>query len=287
MFHNPRALGIASVSALLLLAMSGAARAQSEEKEYVLSLPQSDPTKERLRMTLPEGRGLVQAYIQMNLSSDLVLKPVSLSPDVWYGLTDDLSLGLAHSAAGTGGLYGGVGTSLCLAGEDNGCGDVYRNVALLGRYSLLDAGVGLAAQGGLVIGALDPLTLSVQLGIAGRWEMAPIAVVFQPSIQIGITERDSGVEGVAGNTEVITIPVAAMFDVMPELSVGLQTGVTLLLEDIGETWVVPVSLGGRYLITPAIFAELVFSLPAVVQGADTEAGAFDLRTLTLGGGTIF
>lgn len=292
MFHHSRALGIASVSALLLLATPGAARAQSEGTEYVLSLPKSDPTKERLRMTLPEGRGLVQAFIQMSLSSDLVLKPVSLSPDVWYGLTDDLSLGLAHSAAGTGGLYGGVGTSLCLTGKDDppvpgDCGDVYSNVALLGRYSLLDTGVGLAAQGGLVIGALDPLTLSVQLGVAGRWEMAPIAVVFHPTIQIGVTERESEIEGETGNTEVITLPVAVMYDVMPELSVGLQTGVSLLLEDVGNTWVVPVSLGGRYLVTPAIFAELVFSLPAVVQGAETEAGAFDTRTLTLGGGTVF
>ena len=161
------------------------------------------------------------------------------------------------------------------------------NVALLGRYSLLDSGVGLAAQGGLVIGALDPLTLSVQLGVAGRWEMAPIAVVFQPSILIGITERESEVMGVAGNTEVITLPVAAMYDVMPELSVGLQTGVSLRLEDVGNTWVVPLSVGGRYLVTPAIWAELVFSLPAVIQGADTDAGAFDTRTLTLGGGTVF
>ena len=287
MFHHPRALGIASVSALLLLATSGAARAQSEGTEFELALPQSDPTKERLRMTLPEGRVLVQGYIQMSLSTDAVLEPLSLSPDVWYGLTDDLSLGLAHSAAGTGGLYGAAGNSLCLTGTSNGCADVYSNVALLGRYSLLDAGVGLAAQGGLVIGALDPLTLSLQLGVAGRWEMAPIAIVFQPSILIGLTEREGAIEGTSGNTEVITLPVSAMYDVMPELAVGLQTGVAFFLEDIGNTWVVPLSLGGRYLVTPAIWAELVFSLPAVVQGADTGTGAFDTRTLTLGGGTVF
>ena len=286
--HCRRALGIASVSVLLLLAMSGAARAQSEGTEFELALPKSDPTKERLRMTLPEGRLLVQAFVEASLSTDLAFKPVSLSPDVWYGLTDDITLGLAHSAAGIGGLYGGVGTSLCLtAGVENGCPDVYRNLALLGRYSLLDAGVGLAAQGGLVIGALDPLTLSLQLGVAGRWEMAPIAIVFQPSILIGLTEREGAIEGTSGNTEVITLPVAAMYDVMPELAVGLQTGVSLKIDDIGNTWVVPLSLGGRYAVTPAIWADLVFSLPAVVQGADTETGAFDTRTLTLGGGTVF
>jgi hypothetical protein len=266
---------------LLLLATSGAASAQSEGTEYELALPQSDPTKERLRMTLPEGRVLVQGFIQMSLSSELVLKPVSLSPDVWYGLTEDLSIGLAHSSSGSGGFYGGSNNSLCLTGENNGCPEVYHNAALLGRYSLLDTGVGLAAQGGLVVSNLDPLFLGVQLGVVGRWEMAPIAVVFQPSIYLGISERE------AGNTEALALPVAAMFDVMPELAVGLQTGVALRFDDIGNTWVVPVSLGGRYAIMPGVWAELVFSLPAVVQGADTETGAFDTRTLTLGGGTVF
>lgn len=278
MFQHRRAIGIASVSALLLLALPGAAR--SEEVAFELGLPKSDATKERLRMTLPEGRLLLQASIPISLSTDAVFKPVSLSPDVWYGLTDDLSLGLAHSSAGAGGFYGGAGTSLCLVGADNGCGDVYSNAALLARFSLLDAGVGLAAQGGLVIGSLDPLFLGVQLGVAGRWEMAPIAVVFQPSITIGVTERD------AGNTETLALPVAAMFDATPELAIGLQTGVSFAFEDIGSTWVVPVSLGGRYAIMPGVWAELVFSLPIVVTGADPSPGAFDTRVITLGGGTV-
>jgi hypothetical protein len=273
-----RAIGIASVSALFLLATAGAA--QSEEVAFELGLPKSDATKERLRMTLPEGRLLVQASVQMSLSTDAVFKPVSLSPDVWYGLTEDLSLGLAHSPAGAGGFYGGVANSLCLTGASNGCPNLYSNAALLGRFSLLDTGVGLAAQGGLIIGSLDPLFLGVQLGVVGRWEMAPIAVVFQPSIQIGVTERD------AGNTDTLALPVAAMFDATPELSIGLQTGVSFAFEDIGSTWVVPVSLGGRYAIMPGVWAELVFSLPIVVTGADLAPGAFDTRVLTLGGGTV-
>jgi hypothetical protein len=289
MFSHRRAIGIASISALLLLATAGAARAQSagaeesEEVEYKLALPQSDATKERLRMTLPEGRLLLQASIPISLSTDAVFKPVSLSPDVWYGLTDDLSLGLAHSSAGAGGFYGGAGTSLCLVGSGNGCGDVYSNAALLGRYSLLDAGIGLAAQGGLVIGALDPFLLSVQLGVVGRWEMAPIAVVFQPSVTIGVTERDAEL---GGTSDFLALPVAVMFDATPELSIGLQTGVSFAFEDIGATWVVPVSLGGRYAIMPGVWAELVFSLPIVVTGADPAPGAFDTRVLTLGGGTV-
>jgi hypothetical protein len=328
MFQCRRASGIASVSALLLLvsgaaqaqeeappddsgmeeaapddsgmdeaapddsAMDEPAGTEStdtgSETEYTMGLPQSDPTKERLRMTLPEGRLLVQASIEMNLSTDLAFKPVSLSPDVWYGLTDDISLGLTHSGNGTAGFYGGVSDSLCLVGDSNGCGGVYRNVSLLGRYSLIDTGLGLAAQGGLVVSDIDPFTFGIQLGAVGRWESRPIAVVFHPNVYIGLNRREGdAMLNIAGNSGTLALPVAVMYDVMPALAVGLQTGLTMGFDDVATQWVVPVSLGGRYEVMPGAWAELVFSLPIVVTGADPAPGAFDTRVLTLGGGTVF
>jgi hypothetical protein len=286
MFQCRRVLGITGVFVLLLLSLAGAAHAQSQSGEYTLGLPKSDPTKERLRMTLPKGRVLVQGYIAMSLSSDAAFKPVSLSPDVWYGLMDDLSIGLTHSSVGTGGVYGGTGTSLCLTGAENGCGDFYSNVALLGRYNLIDTGLALAVQGGFVVNGIDPFYLGIQLGAVGRWEYKPIAVVFQPSIYVGLTERE-GVDGVGGNTEAISLPVAAMYDVSPELAVGLQTGVNLGLDDIASQWQLFLSLGGRYVVMPGVWAELAFSLPVVASGAEEGPGAFDTRVLTLGGGTVF
>lgn len=290
MFQCRRALGISSVSVLLLLSLAGAAHAQAQSKEYTLGLPKSDPTKERLRMTLPKGRVLVQGYVAVNLSSDVALKPVSLSPDVWYGFSDDLSLGLTHSSVGTGGVYGGVGTSLCLTGEENGCTSFYNNVALLARYNLIDTGLALAVQGGLVVNNIDPFYFGIQVGAVGRWEHKPLmlSIVFQPSIYVGLTEREGdAMAGVAGNTEAISLPVAAMYDVSPELAVGLQTGVNLGLDDIASQWQLFVSLGGRYVVMPGVWAELAFSLPTVATGADGGPGAFDTRVLTLGGGTVF
>ena len=286
MFQSRRIPGVASVCALLLLMMAGPNRAQAEETTFELGLPQSDPTKERLRMTLPQGRLLVQGFIEMNLSADAAFKPVSLSPDVWYGVRDDISVGLTHSTSGTGGFYGGAGNSLCLTGEDNGCGGLYRNVALLGRYSLIDTGLGVAVGGGLVVSDIDPFTVGIQINAVGRWEHDALAVVFQPSVYLGLNQRE-GVAGVGGNTEAIALPVAAMYDVMPALAVGLQTGLTLGLSDIASQWTVPLSLGGRYVVTPGIWADLVFSLPVLATGNDLAASGFDVRVLTLGAGTVF
>lgn len=290
MYTCRSALGVASVSALLLLVLSGPAQAQSEETEYTLSLPKSDPTKEQLRMTLPKGRVLVQAFLEMNLSTDAAFKPVSLAPDVWYGLKDDISVGITHSASGSGGFYGGVGNSLCLTGDENGCGGLYRNLALLGRYSLIDTGLGLAVGGGLIISDIDPFTVGLQVGAVGRWEHKPLklAVVAQPSVYLGLNRREGDVVAdVGGNTESIALPVAVLYDVDAKLSVGVQTGVTLGLEDVASQWVLPLSAGARYLVTSGIWAELVLSLPTLVTGADPGPGAFDNRVLTLGSGTVF
>lgn len=284
------ALGVASLSALLFLFLSGPAHAQSEETEYTLSLPKSDPTKERLLMTLPKGRVLVQAFLEMNLSADAAFKPVSLAPDVWYGLKDDISIGLTHSANGSDGFYGGVGNSLCLTGDENGCGGLYRNLSLLGRYNLIDTGLGVAVQGGLVIADIDPFTVGLQVGAVGRWEHKPLklAVVAQPSVYLGLNKRDGDVlTGAVGNTERITLPVAVLYDVDGKLSVGAQTGLILGLDDLASQWVLPLSVGARYPVMPDIWAELVFSLPTLVTGADPGPGAFDNRVLTLGGGTVF
>src|SRR5262249_32226978 len=101
------------------------AAAQSDtEPEAVSSSPAgahgTDP------VTLPKSRLLLDAFFEANLSSDATFKPFSVSPDIWYGATDELTVGLVHSSVGGSGFIGGADNSLCLAGKDNGCADLYR-----------------------------------------------------------------------------------------------------------------------------------------------------------------
>ncbi|MEO8550334.1 MAG: hypothetical protein ABI678_10180, partial [Kofleriaceae bacterium] len=37
--------------------------------------------------TLPKGKLALDAFVEMNLSKDAAFKPVSLAPDLWYGVT--------------------------------------------------------------------------------------------------------------------------------------------------------------------------------------------------------
>ncbi|GAB4535738.1 MAG: hypothetical protein Tsb0020_50850 [Haliangiales bacterium] len=230
------------------------------------------------RMTLPKGKLLVQAFVEVNLSADAAFKPVSLAPDIWYGVLDKLSVGLLHSANGATGIYGGVGSSLCLTGEDNGCDGVYHNLGLNARYNLLEHSLPLAIDGGVFINDFDPFLLNVKLGVVGKWQ-GPIAVIFNPTMDVGLTERE------AGNKDTFIIPVAAMYDITNTISVGLQTGVVLPFADLDQLWRVPLTLGGRAVLTNAVWVEAAFTLPAVV-GGDGNATGFDGRVFTLGGGVV-
>src|SRR5262245_59025670 len=95
-------------------------------------------------VTLPKGRVLLDAYLEINLSLAATFDPVSLSPDVWYGATDDITVGLVHSAVGSSGFIGDTGQSLCLVGDL--CGDVYHNVGIDGRYKLKTGPLAYAAE---------------------------------------------------------------------------------------------------------------------------------------------
>src|SRR5215510_14579538 len=124
-----------------LLARRGDAQPETEPdaKPAAMATAGAEGTDQ---LTLPKDRLVLDAFIEANLSSDAVFKPFSISPDLWYGATDDITVGLVHSAVGRSGIIGaggavaGAGNALCLAGTDNGCPDVYPGFGLDARYKL-------------------------------------------------------------------------------------------------------------------------------------------------------
>src|SRR5882757_2600288 len=104
----------------LLLATSvvgaGASRASADEVGASVSTATASDTD---GFVVPKGKLVLDAQLELNLSSGNAFKPVSLAPDLWYGVTDDITLGLVHSGLGETGFIGAVGDSLCLTGSSN------------------------------------------------------------------------------------------------------------------------------------------------------------------------
>jgi hypothetical protein len=225
-------------------------------------------------MILPQGKLAVHVMLGVDLSTDLVAKPIAIAPDVWYGVMPKLEVGLVHSNMGLSGFwFQGLGGGVCVTGEENGCAKLYNGpIGLLAHYLLVEGGVDLAADAGVVIGSLDPSTLSLKLGVQGRWMSGKMAVYFSPNIEVGITKRD------AGNKEGINIPVMLGYMLNDKLHAGVQTGIAGPLDGFGDAYIVPVGVGAHYMLSDAMGVTGSFNFWNLAG----KNGGADFRDLTLG-----
>jgi hypothetical protein len=270
-----------------LIATSGVAWAESED-EPVDGGPAAEEPPER--HVLPAKRGVVQAFLDINLSKELEGDPISLAPDIWYGVSDVLTVGLVHSNRAMVGYLGIPGDGICFTGEEGGCAKVYDQVGVDVRYHLKDMGaITIAADGGLFAMSFDPFQLAVKLGAVARWTSGKLAADLAPSVLVGLTEREpegGGMVVVENNTEDFFLPATVYYEVIPKLSVAGQVAVWLPSQETADTWLLGASIGGQYMVSEAIFADLVFSLPALAGGPEDGTGA-DFRSLSVGGGYAF
>lgn len=230
------------------------------------------------QLVLPKGGIDINAQVEIDLTKDAVGKPISLAPDIWYGVTDDLTLGLVHSTTGSTGLLGGVGDSLCLTGKDNGCEHLYKNVGLDARVRLMAP---LSFDGGIYINDIDPFQLAIKLGLDGRWRFGKAYIEATPNIFIGLTNRGDDMTVSGRNGETLVIPVTGAYEVVDHLTLALQVGAVIPFENTGDTYRIPLSIAGRYQINDNLGVGLAFTLLGVA-GGDALPHGIDGRVLTIG-----
>jgi hypothetical protein len=228
-------------------------------------------------MTMGKGAINVDVVVAIGLSDGAEGDPISISPDIWYGVGPKLDLGLVHSTMGTTGFVGLLDpASICVTGDFCDFVDPYHNVGLEGRFALKDGSpMGLAVNGGLFARNFDPFQLALKAGIMGRYMAGKISVEFAPNIFIGITERDSG------NEEFLFIPVLAVFHASPKLGIGVQSGILGPLDGFGDAMQIPLSVGAHIMATDQIGLGAAFSFPAIVGGDAVLIDGVDARTLTV------
>lgn len=220
-------------------------------------------------LTNAAGQVSINANVAVSLSKGAVAKPIYLIPNVYYGATDKLSIGLTH-----GGIPGfpPAGGSLCLGGTDRGCPKLYNNLNLDVLLSLMrQTGLELAFHGGVDIKSIDPMHLALRVGVALKWESGPIGIVFDPSAEFGVNKRSEG------NKERFGIPVHVGFQAAPAVSVGLFTGLFGSTPGFGDFYVVPLAVDGGFNLNPnsSIGAQFIF---LNLLGKNSTA---DLRALIL------
>ncbi|MBE7450564.1 MAG: hypothetical protein HS111_17190 [Kofleriaceae bacterium] len=242
-------------------------------------------------LTLGQGKLNVAVNLELELSQDRVGKPFSISPDVSYGVTPDLTVALVHSRFATTGFRAAAGGGLCLAGDDGGCVAVYNNVGLEGWYSVARGPTSIAVGGGVHALNLDAGFYNLKLGARLRHVAGKLGFHALPSVIVAVTERDDGA-GNRLNKDTLWVPVQVTYNLAP-LTVGLGTGVKGALSGFGDAYQIPLGFMALYAVdkTTTVGASWVFG--QVISGATNPPDpsppveGFALRGVQLWGSRTF
>ena len=131
---------------------------------------------------IPQGMLEIRGdTLRMNLSKGAAFEPISLAPEVFYGIKKGWVLGVTHD------------TGMCLTGTDGGCPKAYNDVGVELQLSLMGRGsFQLAATGGASASSFtDPFVGGFNFGFLTRIRADDFAVVSHPRIYVGIVERDT------------------------------------------------------------------------------------------------
>ncbi|MCA9678786.1 MAG: hypothetical protein H6709_13615 [Kofleriaceae bacterium] len=230
-------------------------------------------------LTLPAGKLNLLANLEINVGADAVAKPVSVSPDVSYGVTDNVTVMLVHGSFNATGFRGAAGKGLCLTGTDNGCAHVYDNVGAEVLYGLARGPFALAANAGVHAISLDAGFYSVKVGAKLRYKAGKLLVMSTPSVYLAATHRKDDDPLTADNVDRLWVPAVAAYAPSSAWWVGLGTGIKGPLQGFGDGWQFALGALGQYKLdaSQAVGASLIFG--QVVGGGDATGA--DYRWLQL------
>jgi hypothetical protein len=178
----------------------------------------------------------------INLSSETSGDPTFVAPDLFFGVSDKLTVGVTHDIG------------FCISGD--ACDPAYNDLGLKALFAIMQAGnLQAAVHGGLLIPSLDPLVAGLEIGMAGKIVGGPIALVFDPSLYVGMAGRDEAsfrsFDGLY-NTETFRLPIDLQYQLNFQTMVFLSSGVNGPLDGFGDVYRVPVGLGALFAVNNRI-----------------------------------
>ena len=182
--------------------------------------------------------------IETNLSINAHWNPTSIAPDLWYGVTDRLTVGVVTSTAALSLVDKSGGW--CFRGPDHGCADALVDLALEGRWSLLEGPLAAAVRVRVVSRRFAPWLPSLRLATRGRWRRGRFAITAEPQVQIGLAHTE------LGNRARVDLPIWLSVQPTCRWELFLHSGPGAELAIYHDAWAAPLALGVRAAVTPRI-----------------------------------
>jgi len=231
-------------------------------------------------LTLGKGVVGIHADFAVDISAHQWGKPLWLIPNVYYGVSDQLSVGIVENP--TWEFFPSQG-GFCLS-NDTYCGKVVvpNNTSLDLKFSLSrTASMEVAFHGGIDLLAIDPFTAAGRAGLLLKILInGPVSIMADPSFRAGITRRNPPAP-YAPNKEYISVPIRVGYQLNPQVNVGLLTGVNSALDGFADRYQVPVGLTGLAALTDKIDVGATLLFPAVAGFVGPGTSHADYRSFAM------
>ena len=171
-------------------------------------------------LVLDANHAAAALTFEANLAPAQVASPASLAPDLWYGVTSELTLGVIHSDASIDRvpIFFEPGASICVRRESTSCPRRYHGSGIDGLYSIVRGEFEFALHARLLLRDIDPIKPAITGGATLRWMNRWLSIVADPYLQFGLLHLS------AGNRAELWLPITIAFARSARFSIEAHTG---------------------------------------------------------------
>lgn len=198
--------------------------------------------------------GGYEARLAVELGLEGTVRPIALAPDLWYGVTDRLTVGVIHSDTSIDQVA--ATASFCFRGGPETCDHIYRGSGLDVAWSALAGALAIAPRVRFLIRDTDPFKPAGTVGALVRWAHARFAIYADPYLRFGLANRD------LGNRTTLFLPVWFAFQPAHGILLSLHTGWDSDLAVASDGWHLPVAFDATWRVTPQIDLGLEAGFPS-------------------------
>ncbi len=226
----------------MLLAASVARTASAGPADDVVSRP----------LTLEAGELEAQLALEAELAVPL-FQPLAIAPDVWFGVTRRLTLGIIHSDPSLNRIQ--ASASFCVRQSALECDRFYEGSGVDARYLVLDDGAfSIAPRVRAYVRGIDPVKPSATFGATLKYHHRQFAIESDPYLRFSLANAQ------LGNRGGIVVPLYLEWQPASCWLVFAQTGWDADYAVISDGWHIPFGLGVTWRATRQLDVGAEFGL---------------------------
>jgi hypothetical protein len=168
-------------------------------------------------LVLDDGAVEVRLTAEINAQPQLIGRPLSLSPDAWWGISPRWTIGVIHSDPSVDQID--ASATFCVRQSDiSTCDRLYHGSGLDLRFGALAGPLAVAPRLRALIRDISPLKPALALGALVRWRHGRFAITSDPYLRIPLANRS------LGNRAAVFLPIWFAVQPAARWEIAVHTG---------------------------------------------------------------